>query len=91
MCVIESAAIKEALDDWMRTTSGDASKLLSDVVGNISSVRTIHNINQAVLESGTIIDPIDAELIADAQVLGDSSETGGLVTGLAAAESGQIA
>lgn len=38
----------------MKTTADDAKTCLSDVINNISSIRTIHNINHAVLETGVM-------------------------------------
>lgn len=49
---IDSNAIVRALDTWMQTTENDSKQLLTVVIENISSVRTIHNINKAVLELG---------------------------------------
>lgn len=49
---IDSDAIRRALDTWMQTTENDSKQLLTVVIENISSVRTIHNINKAVFELG---------------------------------------
>lgn len=51
---IDSDAIRRALDTWMQTTENDSRQLLTVVIENISSVRTIHNINKAVFELGNL-------------------------------------
>lgn len=51
---IDSDATRNALDTWMQTTENDSKQLLTVVIENISSVRTIHNINKAVFELGNI-------------------------------------
>lgn len=49
---IDSDAVRRALDAWLLTTETDSKQLLRVVIDNISSVRTIHNINKAVFELG---------------------------------------
>ncbi|XP_031632663.1 conserved oligomeric Golgi complex subunit 1 [Contarinia nasturtii] len=47
---IDSDAVRRSLDTWLQTTENDSKQLLKTVIGNISSVRTIHNVNKAVSE-----------------------------------------
>lgn len=49
---IDSDAVRRALDTWLKATESDSKQLLKEVINNISSVRTIHNINKAVSELG---------------------------------------
>lgn len=49
---IDSDVVRRALDAWLQTTETDSKQLLRFVIDNISSVRTIHNINKAVSELG---------------------------------------
>lgn len=54
---IDSAAIQSALATWLQNTENDTKQLLKVVIDNISSVRTIHKINKAVMELGMFIVP----------------------------------
>lgn len=49
---IDSDSVRRALDTWLQTTESDSKQLLKTVIDNISSVRTIHNVNKAVSELG---------------------------------------
>lgn len=49
---IDSSAIQRALDTWLQNTEDDTRQLLKVVIDNINSVRTIHNINKAVMQLG---------------------------------------
>lgn len=49
---IDPDAVRRALDTWLQTTESDSKQLLKVVIDNISSVRTIHNVNKAVSELG---------------------------------------
>lgn len=51
---IDAGAIRSALDTWLQSTESDSKQLLKVVIDNINSVRTIHNINTAVSELGTL-------------------------------------
>lgn len=51
---IDSDAVRRALDTWLKATESDSKQLLKEVINNISSVRTIHNINKAVSELGIL-------------------------------------
>lgn len=49
---IDCDAVRRALEIWLKSTETDSKQLLKVVIDNISSVRTIHNINKAVSEIG---------------------------------------
>lgn len=51
---IDAGAIRSALDTWLQSTESDSKQSLKVVIDNINSVRTIHNINTAVSELGTL-------------------------------------
>lgn len=48
--------MRRALETWLQTTENDSKQLLKVVIDNISSVRTIHNINKAVFELGNFFE-----------------------------------